>query len=234
MGVTIWIAARCRPDIAFATHFLSRGVGAPTSTHIAAAIHLLRYLRDTHSHGLLFRIHKCDDAPSHRELIIYHDATFAGDPIDSSSVAAFVVFLNGTPVDWHVKRIPYVARSSTDAELYGADAALRFLEDHAELLKAVARVSSIMRTLIPDTTTLATDNSGLEQLANNINDNEPRGQRHIRTRIHHLKEAIRDKQISVRWVPANVMHADLLTKCVHIPRFLPMRAHHVVPAPPRS
>jgi hypothetical protein len=69
---------------------------------------------------------------------------------------------------------------------------------------------------------------------NNVNDNEPRGQRHIRTRIHHLKEAIRDKQISVRWVPANVMHADLLTKCVHIPWFLPMRAHHVVPAPPRS
>jgi hypothetical protein len=30
-----------------------------------------------------------------RELIIYHDATFAGDPIDSSSIAAFVVFLNG-------------------------------------------------------------------------------------------------------------------------------------------
>jgi hypothetical protein len=47
MGVTIWVAARCRPDIAFATHFLSRGVGAPTATHIAAAIHLLRYLCDT-------------------------------------------------------------------------------------------------------------------------------------------------------------------------------------------
>ena len=67
-------------------------------------------------------------------------------------MAAFVVFLNGTPVDWHVKRVPYVARSSTDAELYGADNALRFIEDRKQLLRAVAQVSSIMRKLIPDTT----------------------------------------------------------------------------------
>lgn len=121
--MTIWIAVRCPKDIAFATHFLSRGVSAPTATHIAAAIHLHPYLRDTgsrhsYSHGLLLRIHNCDDAPATRdELIINHDVTFAGDPIDASSVAAVVVFLNGTPVDWHVKRIAYVARSSTDGEL---------------------------------------------------------------------------------------------------------------------
>jgi hypothetical protein len=39
MGVTIWIASRCRPDITFATHFLSRGMCAPTTTHILAAVH---------------------------------------------------------------------------------------------------------------------------------------------------------------------------------------------------
>jgi hypothetical protein len=116
MGVTIWIASRCRPDIAFATHFLSRSMCAPTTTHILAAVHLLRYLRGTHSHGLFFRV-AGTSGEIKRELIIYHDATFAGDPIDSSSIAAFVVFLNGTPVDWHVRKVPYVARSSTDAEL---------------------------------------------------------------------------------------------------------------------
>jgi len=231
-GVVIWVASRCRPDIAFASHFLSRGVGAPTTVHITAAIHLLRYLHSTHSHGLLFRIADGGAPPPvERELVIYHDATFAGDPSDSSSVAAFVVFLNGTPVDWHVKRVPYVARSSTDAELYGADNALRFIEDHEQLLRAVAQVSSIMRKLIPDTTAVATDNSGLERLANNVNDGEPAGQRHIRTRIHHLKEAIRAGQIRLKWVSADDMHADILTKCVSVPRFESMRAHQVQAAP---
>jgi phospholipase/carboxylesterase len=94
MGVTIWIASRCRPDIAFATHFLSRSMCAPTTTHILAAVLLLRYLRGSLSHGLFFRL-AGTSGEIERELIIYHDATFAGDPIDSSSVAAFVVLKNG-------------------------------------------------------------------------------------------------------------------------------------------
>jgi hypothetical protein len=249
MGTVNWIAARCRPDIAFATHFLSRGMCAPTDVHVTAAIHLLRYLHATHSHGLFFRASDASTttrarhastsgltrghAPPRRELAVYHDATFASDPLDSSSVAAVVVFLNGTPIDWHVKRIPYVSRSSTDAELYGADLALRFLEDHSELLDAVARASSIMRQLIPTTRSIYTDNTGLEHLANNINDTELRGQRHIRTRIHHLKEAVRDRTISMRWVPAGAMHADILTKCVGIEQFEKMREHLVVAASTR-
>ena len=130
-----------------------------------------------------------------------------------------------------MRRIPFVARSSTDAELYGADLALRFLEDHSELLDAVAEASAIMRLLIPATKGVYTDNSGLENLANSINDNELRGQRHIRTRIHHLKQAVRDNKINLRWVPASSMHADILTKCVPIADFLAMREHQVAPAP---
>ena len=190
MGVVIWITWRGRPDIAFASHFLSRCVGAPTTTHITAAIHLLRYLLSTHSHGLLFRVAQGDEhePPAERELVIYHDATFAGDPHDSSSVAAFVAFVNGTLVH-HARAHP---------------------RRHHK-----------------------TDNSGLEHLANNVNDGELPGQRHIRTRIHHLKEAIRSGRIRVKWVPADVMHADILTKCVGVPRFESMREHQVTPAPPK-
>ena len=234
-GRVIWYSTRCRPDISHAAHILSRGMCAPTDTHVAAMIHLMRYLRGTPTHGLLFRAHAQLRAPlvhaPPAELVIYHDATYNSDPLDSTSIAAVVVFLAGTPISWCTARIPYVCRSSTHAELDGAARALCFLQDHAELLDAVADASPIMRTIIPATTGVVTDNSGLAQLANSINDAELRSHRHIRTRLHHLKAAVRDKTIKLTWAPGSEMHADILTKCVGIAQFEKMREHLVVPAP---
>jgi hypothetical protein len=237
-GRALWFSARCRPDIAHATHILSRGMSAPTDTHVTAMIHLMRYLHSTRTHGLLFRAHCGEHARSvsapPTELVIYHDATYNSDLLDSTSVAAVVVFLGGTPISWSTARIPYVCRSSTHAELDGADRALNFLQDHAELFAAVADASPIMRMIIPDTTKIVTDNSGLAQLANSVNDAELRTHRHIRTRLHHLKAAVRDKTITLTWAPSSAMHADILTKCVGIAQFEAMREHLVVAAPARS
>jgi hypothetical protein len=107
----------------------------PTNLHIIAAIHLMRYLRDTQTHGLLFRAASDTRAPlAHAppaELVIYHDATYNSDPCDSTSLAAVVVFLGGTPISWSTSRVPYVCRSSTHSELDGAAKALNFLTQHS-------------------------------------------------------------------------------------------------------
>jgi hypothetical protein len=49
------------------------------------------------------------------------------------------------------------------------------------------------------------NNSGLENLANSVNDGELRGPRRIRARIHSIKELVRERRIAIRWVPADVM-----------------------------
>jgi hypothetical protein len=40
IGRALWFAARCRPDISHATHILSRGMCAPTDTHVTAILRL--------------------------------------------------------------------------------------------------------------------------------------------------------------------------------------------------
>uniref|UniRef100_A0A2N9HVC5 CCHC-type domain-containing protein n=1 Tax=Fagus sylvatica TaxID=28930 RepID=A0A2N9HVC5_FAGSY len=46
-----------RPDIAHAVHLVSQFLSAPHSTHYAAVIHILRYIKGTMFHGLHFSAH---------------------------------------------------------------------------------------------------------------------------------------------------------------------------------
>ena len=233
IGLILWIQSRCRPDVAFAAHYLARSMARPTKVHLAAATHLLRYLRGTHSLGLLFHpdaVARPGGVP--REVVVFHDSTFAGDREDSSSVVGIAAFILGTCFYWKVIKVAFIARSSTDAELQGADSALRFVEDHIELLDAMAEVSpEVMGRIIPPCIPSYTDNKGLHDLVSGVNDNADSGKRHIRTRIDHLRSAVKASIISVRWAPGREMHADILTKCSNVPTFLPQREHLVVETP---
>uniref|UniRef100_A0A2N9G8X2 Reverse transcriptase Ty1/copia-type domain-containing protein n=1 Tax=Fagus sylvatica TaxID=28930 RepID=A0A2N9G8X2_FAGSY len=57
-----------RPDIAYTVHLVSQFLSAPHSTHYAAVIHILRYIKGTMFHGLHFSTHStlnlcaCSDA----------------------------------------------------------------------------------------------------------------------------------------------------------------------------
>jgi hypothetical protein len=57
-----------RPDIAHAIHLVSQFLSAPHSTHYAAVIHIIRYIKGTMFHGLHFSAHSTLD------LCTYSDA----------------------------------------------------------------------------------------------------------------------------------------------------------------
>ncbi len=82
---------------------------SPTDTHLVAAKRILRYLKGTLTHGLLFR-------PSSLHLQAYADADWAGNPDDRRSTSGYVVFLGSTPITWVSKKQSTVSRSSTEAE----------------------------------------------------------------------------------------------------------------------
>ena len=65
-----------RPDIAYAVHIVSQFMSAPRSTHYAAVLRILRYLKGTMFHGLHF------SSASSLELRAYSDSDWAGDPTD--------------------------------------------------------------------------------------------------------------------------------------------------------
>ena len=50
-----------RPDIAHAIHLVSQFLSAPHSTHYAAVLHILRYIKGTMFHGLHFSAHSTLD-----------------------------------------------------------------------------------------------------------------------------------------------------------------------------
>jgi hypothetical protein len=128
LGSVNWVASRCRTDVAFAAHYLSRFLAAPTVEHVHASAHLLRSLGHTRALGLRFSTiqqGRVTAGPTSGSLTVYRDATFTSDQADSSSVAGVVAYLSETPVYWHVSRISYVARCSTDLELWVCDDALQ-------------------------------------------------------------------------------------------------------------
>jgi hypothetical protein len=238
IGSLTWIAMCCRPDIAFATHYLSRFQQNMGSVHIAAAKHLLVYLVHTRTLGLLFTAKTATDfgpstTPSD-SLQLYHDATFAGEPSDSSSVSGVLAFINGTPIYWHVSKVSYVTRSSTESELWGADDALIFLEHTRTLRTAATALSPTLAKRLYEPCCTLTDNSALRDMICSADDGVTRTMRHIRTRIHRLRDASRRGIMLSSWIPARAMYADILTKVVPAPLFLRLRAFLVQPNPTKS
>uniref|UniRef100_A0A2N9FB60 Integrase catalytic domain-containing protein n=1 Tax=Fagus sylvatica TaxID=28930 RepID=A0A2N9FB60_FAGSY len=99
-----------RPDISYAVHQVSQFMSAPRSTHYAAVLRILRYLKGTLFHGLHF------SAQSPLTLRAYSDADWAGDPTDRRSTTGYCFLLGSSLISWRSKKQSVVARSSTEAE----------------------------------------------------------------------------------------------------------------------
>ncbi|XP_057503724.1 uncharacterized mitochondrial protein AtMg00810-like [Actinidia eriantha] len=99
-----------RPDISHAVHIVSQFMSAPRSTHYAAVLRILRYVKGTIFHGLHYSSH------SSLTLRAYSDADWAGDPTDRRSTTGYCFFLGDSLISWRSKKQSVVARSSTESE----------------------------------------------------------------------------------------------------------------------
>ena len=99
-----------RPDISYAVHVVSKFIAAPRSSHYAAIIRILRYLKGTIFDGLHFS--------SHFSLTLQacSDADWAGDPTDRRSTTGYCFLLGDSLISWRSKKQTVVACSSTEAE----------------------------------------------------------------------------------------------------------------------
>lgn len=99
-----------RPNIAYAVHIVSQFMTAPRSTHYAAVLHILRYVKGTMFHGLHFPFRES------LKLQAYSDSDWAGDPTNRRSTTGYCFFLGNSLISWRSKKQSVVARSSTEAE----------------------------------------------------------------------------------------------------------------------
>jgi hypothetical protein len=104
-----------RPDISYAVGYVSRFMEAPTSEHLAAVKHLLRYVAGTLSYGIVYG--RGRGAPN---LLGFSDADLAGDVDDRKSTTGMIFFLGRSPVSWQSRKQRVVAASSCESEYIAA------------------------------------------------------------------------------------------------------------------
>ncbi|RVW81354.1 Retrovirus-related Pol polyprotein from transposon RE2 [Vitis vinifera] len=98
------------PNIAFVVNRLSQFMQKPTTNHWAAAKRLLRYLKQTMFHGILFQKH------DQFQLKTYSDVDWASNTDTHVSTTAFITFIGPNPISWSTRKQRAVSRSSTEVE----------------------------------------------------------------------------------------------------------------------
>jgi hypothetical protein len=92
----MFAACVSRPDIMCAVGKLSQYLNNPSRIHMLAAKRVLRYLKGTLTHGIVYR-------PPPKRLTGYSDADWAGDMSTRRSTTGYVVMLNNGAIAWQSK-----------------------------------------------------------------------------------------------------------------------------------
>ena len=192
-----------RPDIAHAVHIVSQFVTAPTSTHWAAVLRILRYLHGTQFQTLLF------PSTSSLELRAYSDADWDTDRHDRKSTTGFCVFLVDSLISWKSKKQDVVSRSSTEAE-YRAMAITTCEIVWLRWLLADMGVN------IKAPTPLHCDNQSAIQIVKNYVFHERT--KHIEIDCHFTRHHLQHGTISLHFVPSTLQIADMFTKALTVAR----------------
>lgn len=98
------------PYITFAVHSLSQFVSSPRQPHLAAAHHLLAYLKRSPGPGLLF------PTQSSLKLSSFVNADHGSCPNTRRSTLGFCTYIGSSLITWKSKKQPTVSRSSAEAE----------------------------------------------------------------------------------------------------------------------
>ena len=89
-----------RPDISYAVHQVSQYLSAPRSTHYAAVLCILWYLKGILFHGLFYSVQ------SPFVLRAFSNADWAGDPTDRRSTTGYCFLLGFSLISCEVRNKP--------------------------------------------------------------------------------------------------------------------------------
>ncbi|KAJ0967732.1 hypothetical protein J5N97_024649 [Dioscorea zingiberensis] len=197
-------------DIAYAVGIVSRFMESPTTQHLAAMKHILRYVSGTLNFGCYY------EKMGSREpkLVGYCDSDLAGDIDDRKSTMGTVFFLGSSLITWLSQKQKIVALSSCEAEYIAATSAtcqgIWLARLIADLLKKE-----------PEKFELRIDNKSTISLCKNPVHHER--SKHIDTRYHFVRECVEEGKMEVQHVSSEEQRADVLTKALGRTKFLEMR-----------
>ena len=202
VGSLQYAALATQPDISFAISELAQFLTNPGCTHIEAAHQVLRYLSGTRNRTLNLRGTIPDFAG-------FTDSDWGGDCDDRKSIGAYIFRLGDAAVSWKTKKQNSIALSSVEVEYMAMCQAAKeavwltgFLEDLGIDLEAPPVIFG--------------DNQGALALAQNPVFH-PRS-KHIDIHYHYTRKLVLSQQITIKYIPTNVMLANVLTKALPHPQ----------------
>ncbi|XP_071691457.1 secreted RxLR effector protein 161-like [Rutidosis leptorrhynchoides] len=107
IGKLIYLA-NTRPNIAHAVGVVSQFMHQPQVHHLEVAMRIIRYLKKTPCHGVVFRRN------GHLETQIYTDASWAEETGDRKSTSGFFSIVGGNLVAWKSKKQKVVSLSKIE------------------------------------------------------------------------------------------------------------------------
>ena len=219
VGALLWLF-KTRPDLMFATNLLARFCRIATRTHLKLAMRVLRYLRGTTKHGIVFQAGFPEDGVISAE----GDADLAGDLTTSRSTSGFYARFGkfGTIAcnSWLERK---VSTSTGQAETYALASLVRELVWIRQLCYELRMPQS-------EPTVAATDNQGVHlQSTKAINHATAK---HYRISQSYIRSKCEDGTIKVVKVPSDLNHSDYFTKALCFKLFAFHRFHTMGPQSP--
>jgi hypothetical protein len=222
IGSLMYAAICWRPDIQYRVCHLARFCNAPGVRHFEAGLRVVRYVKATIDHGLLFKggqNHK-DISRIRPRMVTCSDASYAGDD-DAISVSGGVNFMideedwmssikeyKSIPPKYNItgylsKRQKVVACSSTEAEYIAGYDNAKIIIHKSQILECLGFIANKPHVMYVD-----------NQSIMSIVDEWKVGDRtkHMNVRYHYLREKVIHEEIVLWKVHTDFNTADFLTK----------------------
>jgi hypothetical protein len=209
IGSVNYLAFTSRPDISGTVAQLCRVIQNPGPDHLAAVIHLYRYLAGTKERGLFYEnVSWTLDgiAASHgpSTLVGFSDSDWAGDKDERKSTSCHVIMIAGAPIAWKMNRQKIQALSSAEAEFIAMSSAAREISYLRNLFEAFGECVQVSAT------TLYVDSSAAIAIAQKTGMSDKT--KHIALRYFHLQELIRRGVLACEKIGTDHNVADIGTK----------------------
>lgn len=205
VGCLVHLSTKTRPDISFATNYVSRYCSATKGEDVVNVKRILRYLQGTKDLGIFY------PSSNNTGVTCYTDSDFAGSGPECKMVSTtgYVIFIGGGPVVWLSKKQDVVATSVCEAEYVAAATCCMNLQSLKNFLIELTEENLPAVIYIDNTCALRLVKTG--QMRS--------GTKHILVKFYFIGEAFKRGLFSIVHCPSQYNIADTFTKSLLVTKF---------------